>query len=122
MQKSLGSWLLATTMLGGFAVAAGAQELVTTDRVGSADAPNVLTVRANTNQSPNSPTPGQKAEFEQVWQAFAEAHPDWQLRFGLFSQDMGAEHARLLEQARAGRAPDCVTVDSFQLALFIENG
>ena len=37
-------------------------------------------------------------------------------------QDIGGEHARLLEQARAGRAPDCVTVDSFQLALFVKNG
>ena len=26
------------------------------------------------------------------------------------------------EQARAGRAPDCVTVNSFQLALFVKNG
>ena len=28
----------------------------------------------------------------------------------------------MLEQARAGRAPDCVTVDSFQLALFVKGG
>ena len=44
------------------------------------------------------------------------------MQFEFFSQDIGGEHARLLEQARAGRAPDCVTVNSFQLALFIENG
>jgi multiple sugar transport system substrate-binding protein len=113
---------MAGTVLAGFAAAATAQELVTTDRVGSADAANVLTVRANPNQTPNSPTPGQKAEFEKVWQSFAEAHPDWQLRFEFFSNDIGGEHARLLEQARAGRAPDCVAVDSFQLALFIQNG
>jgi multiple sugar transport system substrate-binding protein len=109
-------------MLAGFAAAASAQSLVTIDRVGDPDAPNVLTVRTNPNQSPNSPTPGQKAEFEKVWQKFAEAHPDWQLQFEFFSQDIGGEHARLLEQARAGRAPDCVGVDSFQLALFIQNG
>jgi multiple sugar transport system substrate-binding protein len=122
MHNVLRTWFLTTTMLAGFGAAASAQELVTTDRVGSPDAPNVLTMRANPNQSPNSPTPGQKAAFEEVFQAFAEAHPDWQVQYEFFGQDIGAEHARLLEQARAGRAPDCVTVDSFQLALFIENG
>ena len=66
MRRSVRSALMAGTMLAGVAAAAGAQELVTTDRVGSADAPNVLTVRANTNQTPNSPTPGHKAEFEKV--------------------------------------------------------
>lgn len=121
MQNALRTWFLTTTALVGFAAAAGAQELVTTDRVGSPDAPNVLSVRANPNQSPNSPSPEQRAAFAEVFQAFAEAHPDWQLQYEFFGQDIGAEHARLLEQARAGRAPDCVTVDSFQLALFIDN-
>ncbi|MCT7378058.1 extracellular solute-binding protein [Chelativorans salis] len=122
MKKLFPSTLLAGTVLAGFVATAGAQELVTTDRVGSPDAPNVLTMRANPNQSTNSPSPEQKAAFEKVWQEFAEAHPDWQIQFEFFGQDIGGEHARLLEQARAGRAPDCVTVDSFQLALFIDNG
>lgn len=122
MHNSLLSALLAGTVLAGLAGVSAAQELVATDRVGSPDAPNVLTVRANPNQSPNSPYPEQKAAFAEVWQQFAEAHPDWQLQFEFFSNDIGGEHARLLEQARAGRAPDCVTVDSFQLALFVKNG
>ncbi|WP_159592592.1 extracellular solute-binding protein [Chelativorans xinjiangense] len=122
MHKTFLSACLAGTILAGLAAGAAAQQLVTTDRVGSPDAPNVLTMRANPNQSPNNPSPEQKAAFEKVWQAFAEAHPDWQIQFEFFGQDIGSEHARLLEQARAGRAPDCVTVDSFQLALFIKNG
>lgn len=116
------SGFLTTTMLAGFTVGAMAQDLVTPDRVGSPDAANVLTMRVNPGQSPNSPSAEQKAAFTPVWQAFAEAHPDWQLQFEYFSNDIGSEHARLLEQARAGRAPDCVTVDSFQLALFVQNG
>jgi multiple sugar transport system substrate-binding protein len=122
MRNAFRSALTASTVLTALAAGANAQELVTIDRVGSPDAPNVLTVRANPNQTPNSPTPGQKAAFQEVWQAFAEAHPDWQLQFEFFSNDIGGEHARLLEQARAGRAPDCVAVDSFQLALFVQNG
>jgi multiple sugar transport system substrate-binding protein len=122
MQKPLLSALLAGSMLAGLTAAAGAQELVTTDRVGRPDAPNVLTMRANPNQSPNSPSAEQRAGFVTVLQQFAEKYPDWQVQFEFFGQDIGSEHARLLEQARAGRAPDCVTVDSFQLALFIQNG
>jgi multiple sugar transport system substrate-binding protein len=120
MNKVLLGILLTTTVLAG--TSAGAQELVTADRVGDPNAPNVLVMRANPGQSPNNPSPEQNAAFKPVWQAFAEAHPDWQIQFEFFSTDIGGEHARLLEQARAGRAPDCVTVDSFQLALFIENG
>jgi multiple sugar transport system substrate-binding protein len=121
MSKPICAALLASTMLAGLAVNASAQDLVTIDRVGSPDAPNILTMRANPNQSPNSPFPEQAAAFKLVWQAFAEAHPDWQVQFEFFTSDIGGEHARLLEQARAGRAPDCVTVDSFQLALFLSN-
>jgi multiple sugar transport system substrate-binding protein len=122
MHNSVRMGILASTMLAGLAAGASAQELVTADRVGNPDATNVLTMRANPNMSPNSPSPEQNAAFATVWQSFAEAHPDWQIQFEFFSNDIGGEHARLLEQARAGRAPDCVTVDSFQLALFVQNG
>lgn len=119
MRRSFVATLLACTVLGG--TGALAQELVTADRVGDPGAPNVLTFRTNPGQSPNNPSPEQNAAFKPIWQAFAEAHPDWQVQFEFFSTDIGGEHARLLEQARAGRAPDCVSVDSFQLALFVQN-
>ncbi|GLQ55109.1 extracellular solute-binding protein [Devosia nitrariae] len=120
MKRSFVATLLACTVLGG--TGALAQELVTADRVGDPGAPNVLTFRTNPGQSPNNPSPEQNAAFKPIWQEFAEAHPDWQVQFEFFSTDIGGEHARLLEQARAGRAPDCVSVDSFQLALFVQNG
>lgn len=120
MKRSFLAALLASTILSG--AGAFAQELVTVDRVGDPNAPNVLIMRTNPGQSPNNPSAEQKAAFQPVWQKFAEAHPDWQVQFEFFTTDIGGEHARLLEQARAGRAPDCVSVDSFQLALFIQNG
>ena len=122
MNSRFATILLASTVIAGLGAGAMAQELVTADRVGDPNAPNVLTMRANPGQSPNSPSAEQRAAFTKVWQAFAEAHPDWQIQFEFFTTDIGGEHARLLEQARAGRAPDCVTVDSFQLALFVQNG
>jgi multiple sugar transport system substrate-binding protein len=122
MLRSIRLGFLASTMLAGMTAGALAQSLVTADHVGAPDAANTLTMRLNPDQSPNSPHKEMGAKYAAAWQKWAEAHPDWQVQFEFFGQDIGAEHARLLEQARAGRAPDCVTVDSFQLALFVENG
>jgi multiple sugar transport system substrate-binding protein len=109
-------------MVTGFAASAFGEDLVTADRVGKADAPNTLIFRTNPDFTQTSPTPSQAAGFKTLFQAFAEKHPDWQIQFQYFTPDIGGEHARMLEQARAGRAPDCATVDSFQLALFVKNG
>ena len=92
MQKLFRRALMASTMLAGLVASAGAQELVTADRVGSPDAPNVLTVRTNDDFSPNSPFPDQRAGFVELFQMFAEEHPDWQLQFEYFSDDIGGEH------------------------------
>lgn len=112
---------LASTMLCGLTAAALAEDLVTADLVGKADAPNTLVFRTNPDFTQTSPTAGQAEGFKKLFQTFAEKHPDWQIQFQYFTPDIGGEHARMLEQARAGRAPDCATVDSFQLALFIKN-
>lgn len=114
--------LLASTVLAGITVGANAQELVTDDRIGSADAPNSMTFRTNPPFTHTSPTPGQAEGFRQLFTEFAQNHPDWQINLEYFTPDIGGEHARMLEQARAGRGPDCTTVDSFQLALFIQQG
>jgi hypothetical protein len=63
MKRFIPTALLVSTMLVALPVTTGAQELVTTDRVGSPDAPNVLTERANPNQSPNSPSAGLAARL-----------------------------------------------------------
>jgi multiple sugar transport system substrate-binding protein len=114
--------LLVSTILGGLTGVAFADDLVTADRVGKADAPNTLIFRTNPDFTQTSPTPSQAAGFKTLFQSFAEKHPDWQIQFQYFTPDIGGEHARMLEQARANRAPDCATVDSFQLALFMKNG
>jgi multiple sugar transport system substrate-binding protein len=55
-----------------------------------------------------------KAGFIELYEQFSRNHPDWQINLEFFTTDIGGEHARMLEQARAGRAPDCAAVDSFQ--------
>jgi multiple sugar transport system substrate-binding protein len=113
--------LLASTFIG-LGMSAGAQEVLTADRIGLADAPKSMSFRTNPPFTHTSPTPSQAEGFKQLFTAFAEKHPEWQINIEYFTPDIGSEHARMLEQARAGRAPDCATVDSFQLALFIQQG
>ena len=123
MRSSLRTALLATGILTSVALCAQAQELVTADRVGKRRRAEHADDAAEPRPVAEQPrTRRSGALYAAAWQKWAEAHPDWQVQFEFFSQDIGAEHARLLEQARAGRAPDCVTVDSFQLALFVKNG
>ncbi len=114
--------LLISTTMAAFAGAARTQELVTVDRIGSADAPKTMTFRINADQSNGSSTPGQAQGFTKLYQKFAEKHPEWQINIEHYTPDIGSEHAKMLEQARAGRAPDCAAVNSFQLALFIKHG
>jgi len=120
--KAITRCLLATTALIGAPAAVNAQELTAPDRVGLPDAPNVMTFRVEPHQTYANTYPTHAEGFRRLFQTFAEKHPDWQVRLEFYTTDIGGEHARLLEQARAGRAPDCATVDSFQLALFIEQG
>lgn len=121
-RSSILSLFLASTMLCGLAAGVSAQELLTADRIGLADAPKSMTFRTNPPFTHTSPTAGQAEGFKELFTKFAQAHPDWQINIEYFTPDIGGEHARMLEQARAGRAPDCSTVDSFQLALFIKQG
>ena len=121
-RSSILSLFLASTMLCGLAAGASAQELLTADRIGLADAPKSMTFRTNPPFTHTNTTPSQAEGFKQLFTQFAQNHPDWQINIEYFTPDIGGEHARMLEQARAGRAPDCATVDSFQLALFIKQG
>ena len=122
MDRALLIALLTSTLTVGYVAQAGAQELVTVDRIGKADAPKTMTFRVNPDHSNSSPVPSQAAGLAKLYQQFAEKHPEWQINIQLYTPDIGGEHAKMLEQARAGRAPDCAEVDSFQLALFIKQG
>ena len=115
--------LFIPSMLFAFATGANAQQsLVTPGRIGKPDAPKTMTFRVNPDQSHTQATPAHAEGYRRLFQAFVEKRPDWQIRFEFFTTDIGGEHARMLEQARAGRAPDCAAVDSFQLALFVKQG
>ncbi|MGZ9811669.1 extracellular solute-binding protein [Pseudoroseicyclus sp. H15] len=107
-------------------VAAGAPALaqdstVTRDRVGPADAEKSLTFRL-TAYDLYSADPATKEGYEALFTDFIEAHPGWRIDTELMTGDSAQEQARILEQARAGRGPDCAMVDSPNVAAFIEAG
>ncbi|ACE95051.1 sugar ABC transporter substrate-binding protein (plasmid) [Rhizobium phaseoli] len=97
-----------------------AQELATKDRIGLADAPKTLVVRL-TNDSPNNSDPAIAEGYQKIFVDFIKKHPDWKLQMQFMSSDIGTEQAKMLEQAKAGNAPDCAAVDSFVLSQFMVN-
>jgi multiple sugar transport system substrate-binding protein len=98
-----------------------AQDLITRDRVGPEDAPNAMSFRL-TAYDLYSSDPETRAAFEALFTDFIEARPGWRIDTELATDNIGQEQARLLEQARAGRGPDCAMIDSSQLALFKSAG
>src|SRR3712207_4658394 len=82
-----------------------------------------LTLQLNNSYTHQSSTPSWADGFEKLFTQFAKDHPDWKLELEIVPDDQTTqEQARLLEEARVGRAPDCANVDSFVVAQFIEQG
>ncbi|MCA1775750.1 MAG: extracellular solute-binding protein [Loktanella sp.] len=98
-----------------------AQDLITRDRVGPADAPNVMTFRL-TAYDLYSSDPATREKFEELFTDLILSHPDWRIETQLQTDNIGQEQARMLEQVRAGRGPDCAMIDSSQLGLFKNAG
>lgn len=119
MKRAFVSALALSTMLFSVPVAF-AQEIATKDRIGLADAPKTLMVRL-TNDSPNNADPAIAKGYQTLFIDFIKKYPDWKLQMQFMSTDIGTEQAKMLEQAKAGNAPDCAAVDSFVLSQFMVN-
>ncbi|WP_426614410.1 extracellular solute-binding protein [Bradyrhizobium sp. McL0616] len=96
-----------------------AADLVAPDRIGQIGAPKNLTFRILTEQSNSNAQPQFAAGMAALFEKYARNHPDWRIRIQLMSLQIPQEHARLMEQARNGAAPDCSSLDSFQVPLFV---
>jgi multiple sugar transport system substrate-binding protein len=99
-----------------------AEDLVAPDRIGRVDAPKSFSFRVLTVHSNNNAQPKFAAGMAALYEKYAHHHPDWRVSIQLMSLQIPQEHARLLEQARSGTAPDCSALDSFQVPLFIRAG
>ncbi|MGY6549004.1 MAG: extracellular solute-binding protein [Roseinatronobacter sp.] len=98
-----------------------AQDLITRNRVGPADAENALTFRL-TAFDLYSADPATAAHFAGLFTDFILANPGWRIDTQLQTGAIAQEQARIIEQARAGRGPDCAMIDSSQLATFKQAG
>ncbi|OLP57997.1 ABC transporter substrate-binding protein [Xaviernesmea oryzae] len=101
--------------------AASADDIITGDTVGPADAPNKMTFRMTTD-GPRNNDPALAAKYSKLFNDFIANHKGWQIELQMMSGDIGQEQARMLEQAKSGNAPDCAAVDSFVLPLFKKAG
>ncbi|GHA33001.1 ABC transporter substrate-binding protein [Devosia pacifica] len=94
---------------------------MTRDRVGLADAENSLTFRL-TAYDLYSADPATAEGFVELFTTFINEHPGWRIDTQLQTGNLNEEQARILEQAQAGRGPDCAMIDSAQLATFKNAG
>ncbi|NDV01202.1 extracellular solute-binding protein [Pseudoroseicyclus tamaricis] len=101
----------------GGAPALAQEDMVTRDRVGPADAENALTFRLTAYDLYSSDEATATA-FEELFIDFIEDNPGWRIDTQLQTGNLNQEQARMIEQAQAGRGPDCAMVDSSQLATY----
>ncbi|WP_422074684.1 extracellular solute-binding protein [Tranquillimonas rosea] len=109
------------TTVTALAVPVSAQDLITRSRVGPEDAESSMSFRL-TAYDLYSSDPEMKAAFEELFTDFITARPGWKIETQIATDNINQEQARLLEQARAGRGPDCAMIDSSQLATFKNAG
>ena len=100
---------------------ASAQSLVTPVRVGHPDARLTLDVWAQQDYSHLASRPAIASAFTDIFESWARATPDVQLRVSVMPA-LEQHKAKLLLAASAGRLPDIASIDSFWLPLFLENG
>ena len=74
-RSSILSLFLASTMLCGMAAGASAQELLTADRIGLADAPKSMTFRTNPPFTHTNTTPSQAEGFKQLFVRLLAGQP-----------------------------------------------
>ncbi len=97
------------------------ESLVTPTRVGRKDAPLVLSVWAQQEYSHLAARADVAEIFRDIFEKWAEAHPDVQLEISVMPA-LELHKAKLLLAAAAGRLPDVASVDSFWMPLFLAGG
>jgi multiple sugar transport system substrate-binding protein len=98
-----------------------AGSLVTPVRIGRPDAPLTLTVWAQQDYAHLAALPPIASVFHDVFQAWAESHPDVRLEVSVMPA-LELHKAKLLMAAAAGRLPDVASIDSFWMPLFLDGG
>lgn len=121
MTRSACRLSLAAALAASIALPAMAQNAITGDTVGPADAPKKLTFRMTTD-GPRNNDPDVAEGYGKLFREYVARHPGWKVELQMMSGDIGQEQARMLEQAKSGNAPDCAAVDSFVLPLFKKAG
>jgi multiple sugar transport system substrate-binding protein len=112
---------LAACAVAAVAGCGGGDDLVTLDRIGRADAPKTLKLQINAGHSPQASTQKHADGFRDLFVEWVRRHPEWRIDLSIIPDSQSTlEQARLLEKARVDEAPDCASVDSFAVPLFVE--
>lgn len=90
-------------------------EWVTPERVGDPNAPMTISIALDATYSHQTTIESRLAYLTEKYEAWTRANPDVQLTFQPYTGNIPQDHARLLELASSGRAPDIAMLDG-QLA------
>jgi multiple sugar transport system substrate-binding protein len=112
--------VLALALVLACASAGRAQDLVTPVRVGYPDAPLTLSVWAQQDYSHLAARPAIASAFTAVFDDWARAHRDVQLRVSVMP-GLELHKAKLQLAAAANRLPDVASIDSFWLPLLVSD-
>jgi multiple sugar transport system substrate-binding protein len=87
-------------------------EWVTKDRIGNPDAKTVITWGVRPEYSHQQPVQERVDYLVQRMEEWAKKNPDVQVEVLILPAQVDLQHARLLEQAAIGRAPDAAMIDA----------
>jgi multiple sugar transport system substrate-binding protein len=93
-------------------------EWVTPERVGNPNAPTTISVALEFSYSHQYDVRTRQEYLYEQFEVWARQNPDVNLTFQIYPGDIPQAHARLLEQAAAGRAPDVAMIDGQLVPLF----
>lgn len=120
----VGGGALAGACLVGLASCGGqGGSLLAVDRIGRADAPKSFSLQLNADYSHQAPTQSWAQGFERLFTNWAKEHPDWRIDLTIVPSEQTTQaSARLVEEARAERAPDCANINFTEIPLFVQQG
>lgn len=115
--------IMVTTALA-MGIATGAMaETVGLDHIGAdVNAPKQMLFMPHTFYSNSSGDEGVAAAFQEAYEAFAAAHPDWYIELQAYDPNDGVNIQRLVEAGFSGDGPDCVYIDSFRVPFYMNLG
>lgn len=95
-------------------------EWVTPDRIGPANAEISTTLAATFAYSHQTNIEVRKAYLYEAFEEWSRKHPNVKVDVSILAAELEPSHARLLQEAASGRAPDIAMIEASRLPMFYQ--